>query len=99
MSVSRGLPFHEDFGVQIGATLADSGREYCGIQERHFNDLPLPMEDIEHRTTKIQSPRSNGFVERVNRTRLDEHFRALDRQTWHIGVDQIERDFDRFTRR
>jgi hypothetical protein len=28
------------------------------------------MEDTEHRTTKIRSPRTNGFVERMNRTLL-----------------------------
>jgi transposase InsO family protein len=34
------------------------------------------MEDIKHRTTRIRSPRSNGFVERMNRTLLDECFRV-----------------------
>ena len=52
--------------------LTDNGREFCGIQERHPYELLLAMEEIEHRTTKIRSPRTNGFVERMNRTLLDE---------------------------
>ena len=31
-------------------------------------ELLLAMEDIEHRNTKVRSPRTNGFVERMNRT-------------------------------
>lgn len=88
----RVLPFYEALGVKVGAILTDNGREFCGIQ------LLLAMEDIEHRTTKIRSPRTNGFVERMNRTLLDECFRVQGRQTWYIGPDEIQRDLDRFLR-
>jgi transposase InsO family protein len=64
----RVLPFYEALGVKVGAILTDNGREFCGIQERHRYELLLAMEDIEHRTTKIRSPGTNGFVERMNRT-------------------------------
>jgi len=30
--------------------------------------LNLALEEIEHRNTKPRSPRTNGFVERMNRT-------------------------------
>ena len=30
------------------------------------------IEGIKHHTTKVRSPRTNGFVERMNRTLLDE---------------------------
>ena len=94
----RVLPFYEALGVKVGAILTDNGREFCGIQERHPYELLLAMEDIEHRTTKIRSPRTNGFVERMNRTLLDECFRVQGRQTWYIGVEEIQRDLDRFMR-
>ena len=51
------------------------------------------MEGTEHRTTKIRSPRTNGFVERMNRTLLDECFRVARR---HLEPDEIQRDLDRF---
>jgi len=56
------------------------------------------MEDIDHRTTKVRSPRTNGFVERMNRTLLDGCFRVQGRQTWYIGSDETQRDLDRFLR-
>jgi hypothetical protein len=56
------------------------------------------VEDIEHRTTKVRSPRTDGFVERTNRTLLDECFRVQGWQTWYIAVDEIQRNLDRFLR-
>jgi transposase InsO family protein len=94
----RVLPFYEALGVKVGAILTDNGREFCGIPEKHPYELLLAMEDIEHRTTKIRSPRTNGFVERMNRTMLDECFRVQGRQTWYIGTEEIQRDLDIFMR-
>jgi len=84
--------------VKVGAILTDNGREFCGIQERHPYELLLAMEEIQHRTTKVRCPRTNGFVERMNRTLLDECFRVKGRQTWYIGPEEIQRDLDRFIR-
>jgi transposase InsO family protein len=51
---------------------------------------------VDHRTTKIRSPRTNGFVERLNRTRLDECFRVAGRQIWYLTVEELQQDLDRF---
>ena len=59
----------------MGAVLIDNGREFCGREDSHAYELLLQMEEIEHRTTRVRSPRINGFVERMNRTLLDECFR------------------------
>jgi transposase InsO family protein len=56
------------------------------------------MEGIEHRRTKIATPRTNGFVERMNRTLLDECFRVAGRQTWYITPAEIQHDLDTFLR-
>jgi hypothetical protein len=48
------------------------------------------------RTTKVRSPRTNGFVERMNRTLLDECFRVQGRTKWYVGPDEIQRDLDTF---
>ena len=92
----RVLPFYEQLGVQVGAALTDNGREYCGRPDSHPYELLLGMEEIEHRTTKIRSPRTNGFVERMNRTLLDECFRVTGRTTWYLAPEEIQRDLDRF---
>ena len=92
----RVLPFYEALGVPVGAVLTDNGREFCGRPEKHPYELLLALEDIEHRTTKVRSPRTNGFVERMNRTLLDECFRVAGRTTWYERIDEIQTDLDRF---
>ncbi len=62
------------------AVLTDNGREFCGT-ENHPYELYLDLNDIEHRRTKVRSPKTNGFVERFNRTVLDEFFRVKMRET------------------
>ena len=60
----RVLPFYSALGVQVSMVLTDNGREFYGKQESHPYELLLAMNDVEHRTTKVRSPRTNGFVER-----------------------------------
>lgn len=92
----RVLPFYESLGVQVGAVLTDNGREYCGRSDQHPYELLLAMEEIDHRRTRVRSPRTNGFVERMNRTLLDECFRVSGRTTWYLEPTEIQRDLDRF---
>lgn len=78
----RVLPFYKTLSCPVQTILTDNGREFCGRPEQHPYELLLAMNDIEHRTTKVRTPRTNGFVERMNRTLLDECFRVAERQTW-----------------
>ncbi|MFD0726686.1 integrase core domain-containing protein [Lysobacter brunescens] len=71
---------------------------HCGKPEQHPYELLLAMEGIEHRRTKIVTPRTNGFVERMNLTLLDECFRVAGRQTWYITPAEMQRDLDTFLR-
>jgi len=41
-------------------------------------------------------PESNGFVERLHRTLLDEHFRIQGRKTWYESVEQMQKDLDSY---
>ena len=41
-------------------------------------------------------PRTNGFVERFNRTVLDEFFREAFRNTFYASVDELQVDLDRW---
>ena len=44
----------------------------------------------------MRTPRTNGFVERMNRTLLDECFRIAGRTTWYTDTSEIQRDLDIF---
>jgi len=78
----------------VKTILTDNGRELCGKPESHPYELLSALEDIEHRNTKVRSPRTNGFVERMNRTLLDEHFRIKGREKWYTAIQEIQADLD-----
>ncbi len=58
-------PFFEAHNAKITTVLSDNGREFCGRKDRHPYELFLQLEEIEHRTTKVRRPWSNGFIERL----------------------------------
>jgi transposase InsO family protein/molybdenum-dependent DNA-binding transcriptional regulator ModE len=93
---NRVLPFFEEHGIRVRTVLSDNGREYCGRPDRHPYELFLQLEDIEHRTTKVRRPQSNGFIERFHRTLLDEHLRVKGRTTWYETLDEMQADLDQY---
>ena len=76
--------------------LSDNGREFCGRPDRHPYELFLQLEEIDHRTTKVNRPQSNGIVERFHRTLLDEHFRVEGRRIWFETIDEMQGALDNF---
>ena len=90
----RVLPFYESHGLEIEAILTDNGTEYKGRPTGHLYEIFLDLNDIEHRTTRVATPRTNGFVERFNRTVLDEFFRTAFRKKLYGSVDELQSDLD-----
>jgi len=90
------LPFFEKHRLRIDTILSDHGREFCGRPDRHPYELFLQLEEIEHRTTKVRRPQSNGFVERLHRTLLDEHFRIKGREKFYESVAEMQADLDAY---
>ncbi|MBI3581385.1 MAG: IS481 family transposase [Nitrospinae bacterium] len=90
------LPFFDQHGATVRTILSDNGREFCGRQDRHPYELFLQLEGIEHRTTKVRRPQSNGFVERFHRTILDEHFRVMGRKKWYESLDEMQADLEAY---
>lgn len=88
------LPTFEQHQAKITTVLSDNGREFCGRFDHHPYELFLQLEDIEHRTTKVRRPQSNGFVERLHRTLLDEHFRIQGRTKWYESLGEMQKDLD-----
>lgn len=90
------LPTFEAHGARVATVLSDNGREFCGRPDTHPYELFLQLEEIEHRTTAVRRPQSNGFVERLHKTLLDEHFRIKGRTKWYEGIDEMQKDLDGF---
>ncbi len=92
----RVLPFYESQGLTVENLLTDNGREYCGRPMIHPYQIFLELNDIAHRKTKVARPRTNGFVERFNRTVLDEFFRETFHDKFYASVEELQEDLDRW---
>lgn len=90
------LPFFDQHRARVDTILSDNGREFCGRPDKHPYELFLQLEQIEHRRTKVRRPQSNGFVERLHRTLLDEHFRIKGRQKFYESVAEMQVDLDAY---
>jgi len=87
------LPFYHRLDLPVNAVLTDNGREFCGT-ETHPYELYLDLNGIEHRRTKVRTPKTNGFVERFNGTVLDEFFRVKMRENFYDSVEPLQADLD-----
>jgi transposase InsO family protein len=56
--------------------------------------IQITISKIEHRTTQVRRPQSNGIVERLHRTLLDEHFRIVGRTKFYENLDEMQIDLD-----
>jgi transposase InsO family protein len=92
----RVLPFYEFQDLTVEHILTDNGREYCGRSMIHPYEIFLELNDIQHRRTKVARPRTNGFVERFNRTVLDEFFREAFRTKFFASVEALQEDLDQW---
>ena len=90
------IPTFEAHGTTIDSVLSDNGREFCGRPDQHPYELFLQLEEIEHRTTRVTRPQSNGIVERLHRTLLDEHFRVEGRRTWFETIEEMQAVLDAY---
>ena len=88
------LPFYEEQGLAVEHILTDNGTEYCGRPMVHPYEIFLEFNDIKHRRTKVARPRTNGFVERFNRTVLDEFFRETFRKKFYLSLEELQEDLD-----
>jgi len=91
------LPQYEAWGLEVKAVLTDNGREFCGT-ERHPYELYLALNDIGHKKTRVNRPQTNGFVERFNRTLLDEFFRKAFREKFYESVEGLQKDLDKYVK-
>lgn len=92
---NEALPFYREHDLRIGAVLTDNGTEFCGTSE-HPYELYLALSDIEHRTTRVRHPQTNGFVERFQRTVQEEFFETAWRTKLYESVEALQQDLDRW---
>jgi transposase InsO family protein len=87
------LPFYGEHGLQVEHLLTDNGREFCGTDTHPF-ELYLALNDIQHRTTRVRRPQTNGFVERFHQTVQNEFFAIAFREKFYTGLEALQADLD-----
>jgi transposase InsO family protein len=60
----------------------------------HLYETFIDFNDIEHRYTKVGNSRTNGFVERLKRTVLDEFFRSAFRKKFYESMEGLQINLD-----
>ena len=70
------IPFYELFQIPLDRILTDNGKEYTTHWKngKHDYEIFLHGHDIRHSKIKPRTPKSNGMVERFNRTLLEEFY-------------------------
>jgi len=94
----RVVPFFDEKEVKLSRVLTDRGTEYCGNPEHHEYELYLAVEDIDHSRTKTKSPQTNGIVERLHKTMLNEFYRIAFRKKLYASIAELQADLDEWIR-
>jgi transposase InsO family protein len=94
----RVVPFFDEKEVRLSRLLTDRGTEYCGNPEHHEYELYLAVEDIDHSRTKTKSPQTNGIVERLHKTMLNEFYRVAFRKKLYASIGELQDDLDEWIR-
>jgi len=85
-------------GVGIQAVLTDNGKEFTTHwrSKDHRWERALQERGIQHRYTQVRHPWTNGFVERLNRTILEEFYQVTLRKKIYTTLEALQQDLDDF---
>lgn len=93
------LPFFAEEELSLLRILTDRGTEYCGKAQNHAYQLYLGIENIDHTTTKANSPQTNGICERFHRTMKQEFYDIAFRKKRCHSLEELQTDVDEWLRK
>jgi transposase InsO family protein len=86
--------------VKIERILTDCGTEYTTWHQEaipnHEFEKTCKKLGIKHTTTKVKHPWTNGYVERLNKTLLDEFYSVAFRKKRYESIEELQIDLDNF---
>ena len=83
-------PTYRQAGWRLRRVLTDNGKEFKGALPRAATASPAVT------STKPRHAWTNGFVERLQKTILHEHWRIAFRRQYFTGRRSLQRTLDRF---
>ena len=94
----RVIAFFDDHAIALQRVPTERGTQYCGAPERHEYELYLAVENVDHSRTEVKSAQTNGIVERLHRTVLNEFYRAAFGRKIYASIEQLQADLDGWLR-
>ena len=84
--------------VKIRRILTDNGKEFTTHWKggKHKFEDALREAEIMHSYTKVKHPWTNGYVERLNQTILDEFYSVAFRKKIYTSLEELQKDLDEF---
>jgi transposase InsO family protein len=92
------LPVYGIFGIPLDRILTDNGKEHTTHWENGNHDYENFLASCAKRHTRIKPrcPKSNGMVERFNRTLLEEFYQIAMLKRVYSTLDELQHDLDQF---
>ena len=92
------IPGYQMFQITLDRILTDNGKEYTTHWEsaKHDYEIFLVKSGIAHTKIKPRCPKSNGIVERFNRTLLEEFYQIVMLKNVYTSLGQLQDDLDKF---
>ena len=92
------MPVYKMFHIRLDRILTDNGKEYTThwVNGKHDYETFLASCGIAHSRIKPRCPKSNGMVERFNRTLLEEFYQIVMLKKVYTSLDQLQDDLDKF---
>ena len=95
---TKEIPGYSMFQIPLDRILTDNGKEYTThwVGGKHDYETFLASCGIMHTKIKPRCPKSNGMVERFNRTLLEEFYQIAMLKKVYTSLDQLQHDLDQF---
>jgi len=95
---SKVIPVYGILQIPLDRILTDNGKEYTTHWKngKHDYEIFLAKRGIRHSRIKPRCPKSNGMVERFNRTLLEEFYQIAMIKNIYTSLDQLQDDLDSF---
>ena len=92
------IPVYDLFGIPLDRILTDNGKEYTTHWKngKHDYEIFLASRGITHSRIKPRCPKSNGMVERFNRTLLEEFYQIVMLRKVYTSLGELQDDLDQF---
>jgi len=90
----RVIAFFDDHAIALQRVPTERGTQYCGAPERHEYELYLAVENVDHSRTEVKSAQTNGIVERLHRTVLNEFYRAAFGRKIYVIIERLQAGLD-----